>query len=132
MRPLCTLCIVALTISTFSGCKAPNGLSESPQKDYSYSRGRMQPIELADMPEIVSSVCDQLGISITDVTEETNRYEANCTSMTGLDVNFEAIAVVKGKSLLTTRISGENAITRVLGQEISSAIHTAVRAYTHK
>lgn len=132
MRPLYTLCLIALTISTFSGCKAPNGISGSPQDAYSYSRGRMHPIELADMPEIISSVCDQLGISIKEVSEEANRYEANCTSMTGLGVNFEAIALVKGKSLLTTSIIGGQGVTRVLGQEISSAIRMAERVYAQK
>ena len=131
MRFLCTLCFAMLTISTFAGCGPPN-FSRSSSENYPYSRSIVLRVKLTDMPGVITSVCDKLGISIEETTEEAGQYEVDCKSMTGLDVNFRATAVVKDKSILLTTTKGEERTSRILCAEISDAIPIAARDYLVK
>jgi len=127
MRPLCTLCLVALTF-TIMGCHAPQESLQPLHDEYTYTQTHSA--EISDMPKVISNVCAELGIEIEDSVEEKEQYEAFCKSMTGLDVRFEAMPYVPGKLVVWFTIQGEKRFIGPLKMEINNALHREIRLLT--
>ncbi len=83
--------------------------------------------DITDMPKLITSACDRLGITIEQANEESGRYIWNCRSLSGLDVRIEAMALVKDKSFVSTSVGGEQKVAQYLNQEIYSDLYSANR-----
>jgi hypothetical protein len=94
-----TLCLLLFLI-VISGCKAPQTGAKSAKEDNSISYSQAFSITASDLPDIIPALCNDLGMTIEETSENPQRYEATCQSLTGLEVKIEGVTFVKGKTLV--------------------------------
>ena len=126
MRPYSMFCFVALAISIY-GCHAPQTSPELAQGENFSSDSHS--VRISDIATPIASTCDKLGITIEESTEEAKRYEATCKSMTGLDVRFEAVAVVPGKTLVLITVRGDKRVIVSLTNYIRDTLRDEIHSF---
>ena len=112
MRRCNALCLVVL-VGGLLGCQKaqlePDANQTKPhakQKVYSSSMNFQLDINVADLPGIITSALDQLGVTIEETNEQTGRYEYIGKSLSEASVNVKAYALVVGKSVLAIEVRG--------------------------
>ncbi len=110
------------------GCQSPKIEGDRTEVQANQRNPRAHPymirVDVLDLPEIISSVCNSLDITVRQEGEESGRYTWSCRSLGNLDVEIEAMALVKGKSLVSIEVGGGNWGSD-LKRELRSALNTA-------
>jgi hypothetical protein len=120
------LSLLMLTL-IISGCKAPQNTSKSSKKDNSISRSEAFSMTASDLAGIMPAFCKELGITIDEATETLHRYEAICKTLTGLDVKFEAVTFVEGKTLVVMTVQGKDRVAQAVYGETWYRLKRAIQ-----
>ena len=138
MKYIKTLCILILAAG-LSGCQGAKQVEEptelkksmqTRQKPHTLSSNWETKTDISLLPGIISSVSKELGINLEQKDIKTGRYAYTGVSPSGIDVKIEAIALVKGRSVLIVSVMGkrdEFSIMKPLLEIISNSLRKAVR-----
>ncbi len=85
-------------------------------------------VDVAELPAMITGALKELGIAVGAEGEEPGRYECSGKSPGGLDVTIEAVAVVKGSSLLGLCVVGDEQVAKLLKDKVSQALRDAIAA----
>ena len=83
---------------------------------------------MAELPAMITGALKGLGIAVGAEDVEPGRYECSGKSPGGLDVTIEAVAVVKGSSLLQLSVVGDEQVAKLLKDKVSEALRNAIAA----
>jgi hypothetical protein len=123
-----TIVFSLLFAALFLGCQSPRIEGEPTKVQANQRNPRAHPymirVDVIELPDIISSVCNGLDIAVRQSGEESGRYTWSCKSLGNLDVEIEAMALVKGKSLVSIDVGGGNWGNDLKG-EIRSALYAA-------
>lgn len=138
MRYAKILCTFILAFSLL-GCHSDKKVdAPSPQAKQESTRQRRPSMkssfearfDISLLPEVIKSASQKLGLALEQADMKPGRYIYTGKTPAGIDVNIEAIALVKDRSLIILTVTGErgdNAILNPLRQAILNALRTAAR-----
>jgi hypothetical protein len=126
------LCTVVLAVSML-GCHAPEKSPQLPEEpEDSVESSNVFYADVAELSKIITTMCETFEITIEEATEAPGRCEWVCKSLTGLDIKLEAIALVKGSTLVLITVGGEKQVVRHLHSQIRSDLNNAVNSYRRR
>jgi hypothetical protein len=99
------LCVVVLAMSLV-GCKETQDAPPLEKEAYSASSDRVVPVEVVELFTIIPAMCNDYGIEIEEATEDPKRSQWRCKPLAGVEIRFEAIALIKGTSLIKVSAQG--------------------------
>ncbi|UCG49111.1 MAG: hypothetical protein JSU94_04880 [Phycisphaerales bacterium] len=100
--------------------------TQTTKSRYSVSTSWAVEVDVAELPLIIVGTLKDLGIAVGAEDQEAGRYECGGTSPGGLDVTVEAVAVVKGSSLLGLSVVGDEQVAKLLKDKLSQALRDAI------
>ena len=104
-------CVVLLAVCLLGCQSADTGTKPTEMKVIKRNPG-MRPhlidVDVTDLSGIIVSVCKSLDLTVKQTTKESGHYSWSCKSLGNLDVEIEAIALIKGKSLVRVDVGGGN------------------------
>ncbi len=122
------LCIVVLAMSVV-GCKKTQDAPPLEKEVYSTSSDRAVPIEVVELFTIIPTMCNDYGIEIEEATEDPKRSQWRSKPLAGVEITFEAIALIKGTSLLKVSVEGEKQVAQALYGQVWSGLRSRVDVY---
>jgi len=123
------LCLVVL-LGSFSGCQRTQ-LESNPKSKASPSNHPVyleHDINAVELPDLVTSAFELLGITLEQVKQKNNRFEFIGRSLSGENVNVRAFALIKGKSVIRIEVKGEWKVSYLLQNEIQNTINDAINS----
>ena len=128
MRKYGLLCFVVLA-GSLSGCQKAHLEPYVKQDVHSSSTYFQDDINLEILPDLITSVFENLGIQIEQTHQLSGQYEVIGTSLSGESVNVKASALIIGKSILVIEVKGQHRVSDALVRELREAIIDAIRDY---
>ncbi len=128
MKRLGLLCFAALAVSLL-GCQPQKTHPELSKEQYSYVSDKVLDVSVSELSKIVTSLCEELGITIQETIEDIERYEYNCTSLSNRNIRIQLEALVKGRSNTRVAVQGDKRIAASLGNDILYRLRSAVDDY---
>jgi hypothetical protein len=133
MKRRVTLILSTILIAyTAVGCqRTHNTPPRSSQEESSVSWSSVIAVDVSEIADIVISMCDILGATAEQTSEEAQHLKWNCKFPSDAYLEIEAMPFVKAKSFVKFHLKGENNFAQLLRREIVNARNTAVRNHTH-
>jgi len=138
MTKYSAVCIVVL-LGCLLGCQKaqlePDAKQTAPpvnQDGYLSSMHFNLDINVADLPDLITSAFDQLGITIDKTNQQAGQYECDGKSLSGASVSVKAYALIIGKSVLTIGVRGQKYVSGALAIEVKDAIAEAFRHHVRE
>jgi hypothetical protein len=125
---LCNMLYLIVFSIIVTGCKAPQNAAPFPRGENS-TYSRVFSIDAPELSDIIPPLCEDLGITIEDTTETPSHYKATCKSITGRDIGFEAVAIVKGRTLVGITVQGRDDIAKTICREIGNRLRPTIESY---
>ena len=128
MKRLSLLCLGAFAVSML-GCQSPKTAPEFSKGESSYVRDDVVDASVSDLSTIITSLSEDLGITIQESVEGSERYVVRGASLSNRVITIEVEALVKGKSHVRVTVQGDEKVARYLNREITDRLRTAVHEY---
>lgn len=122
------LCVVVLAMSLV-GCKETQDAPPPEKEAYSTSSNRVVPVEVVELFTIIPTLCHDYGIVIEETTEDPKRSKWRCEPLSGVEVRIEAIALIKGTSLLNMSAQGERQVAQALFAQVWNGLRKRIDDY---
>ena len=123
-------CAFVFAVCLLLGCQSTDNGNKPAQVQtknrYPGLKPTVMSVDATELTEIIPSVCSSLDITVKQTGEESGRYTWSCKSLGNLDVEIEAMALVKGKSLVLVYVGGGN-WGQVLKRDLERALNSASR-----
>jgi hypothetical protein len=122
------LCVVVLAMSLV-GCKETQDAPPLEKEAYSASSDRVVPVEVVELSTIIPAMCNDYGIEIEEATEDPKRSQWRCKPLAGVEIRFEAVALIKGTSLVKVSAQGEKQVAEALFSQVWNGLRSRVGDY---
>jgi hypothetical protein len=120
------LCLIVL-LGGISGCQKAQLESKPKPKPNTGPVYLEHDINVAELPDLVTFVFKLLSITLEEVNQKNNRFEWIGRSLSEENVNVQAFALIKGKSVLRIEVRGEWKVSYLLRNEIQNGLNDAIR-----
>ena len=128
MEKYTILCMTVLAGSII-GCQKPQ-LEYHPERELRTRHLHFScNIDFAELPDLIPSVLENLGIEMEQVIQKNGNYECLGKSLSGEIVTVRGSALGNGKSFLGIEVKGRDRVTEILLNEIRNAIRYATELY---
>jgi len=129
MKHVCIFCYGVL-VASMLGCQVQETDLEVSKRQSSYVRDDVVNASVSDLSTIITSLSEDLGITIQESVEGLERYVIHGVSLSNRVITIEVEALVKGKSHVRVTVQGDEKIARYLNGEITHRLRTAVHEYS--
>ena len=115
----CLLLAVAILLFNSLGCQSTQDKDTSNKKTISYASPFSVQADFDQLPEVISSLFENLGISLVEKDEKPGSCVYIGKSLSGHTVRIETTALVKGESVIFTVVEGEKGVGDLLRNKIT-------------
>jgi len=126
---LCNIIYLVLFTIIITGCEAPQNEAKFPMGEDSVSHSMVFSMDACELSGIIPSLCEDLGVTIEEATETPKHYKAICKSLAGRTIGFEAVALVKGRTLVGVTVQGKDDIAKELYREVWNRLGPAIESH---